>query len=286
MAELAGDLVRLRPASRADVPALARIRATPEVYEYWRGGDDLVAAVEQDLAEPGVRAYVIEHEGAVVGWIQCEAEEDPEYRHASIDVYLDPAVRGQGLGPDAVRTLARHLVAEHGHHRITIDPAARNTAAIRAYAKVGFKPVGVLRRYERAADGTWQDGLLMDLLADELTASAASTSIAEFPAPIGGTMEFVQIVEFSTSKIDEVQSALAEYRDKRTAAGAEMPLQVLECQDRDRANTFVAIVRFSSAEKAMENSDHPDTAAMAQHLMTLCDGPPTFRNLDLVSDTV
>ena len=42
------------------------------------------------------------------------------------------------------------------------------SAAIRCYAKVGFRPVGVLRRYERGLDGTWHDGLLMDLLADEL----------------------------------------------------------------------------------------------------------------------
>ena len=64
--------------------------------------------------------------------------------------------------------LARHLVDDLGHHRLTIDPAAANTRAIRAYEKAGFRAVGVMRRYERAPDGTWRDGLLMDLLADEL----------------------------------------------------------------------------------------------------------------------
>jgi aminoglycoside 6'-N-acetyltransferase len=51
---------------------------------------------------------------------------------------------------------------------LTIDPAAANETAIRVYTKVGFRPVGVLRNYERAADGTWHDGLLMDLLEGEL----------------------------------------------------------------------------------------------------------------------
>src|SRR3954453_3388267 len=37
------------------------------------------------------------------------------------------------------------------------------------YEKVGFKPVGVMRLYERGKDGTYHDGLLMDLLAGELT---------------------------------------------------------------------------------------------------------------------
>jgi aminoglycoside 6'-N-acetyltransferase len=124
--------------------------------------------VEEDFAEAGIHPYVIELTGDVVGWIQWQAEEDPDYRHASIDIYVDPAVRGRGIGPDAVATLAHHLFTEHGHHRIEIDPAAHNAAAIRAYTKVGFRPVGITRRSERDSDGTWHDGLLMDLLADEL----------------------------------------------------------------------------------------------------------------------
>jgi len=64
--------------------------------------------------------------------------------------------------------MARHFIEERGHHRLTIDPAAENAAAIRCYEKVGFRSVGVLRNYEQGPDGTWHDGLLMELLADEL----------------------------------------------------------------------------------------------------------------------
>ncbi|MEV4489711.1 GNAT family protein [Micromonospora coxensis] len=165
---LRGRSVTLRPVTDADVPALAAIRATPEVRRWWRGGDDQVAAVRADLADDGLTVYAIEHDGRVVGAIQWYAESDPDYRHAGLDVFLDPEVRGAGLGGDAIRTLARHLFDDHGHHRLVIDPAAANTAAIRAYAKVGFRPVGVMRRYERAEDGTWHDGLLMDMLAGDL----------------------------------------------------------------------------------------------------------------------
>jgi aminoglycoside 6'-N-acetyltransferase len=165
---LQGAQVRLRAAIEADVPELARIRATPEVQRWWRGGEDLNAAVADDLAQPDIETFVIEHGRRVVGAIQWQAETEPDYRHASIDIYLDPAVHGRGLGSDAVRTLARHLIANHGHHRLVIDPAADNTAAIRSYTKVGFRPVGVMRRYELGLDGSWHDGLLMDLLADEL----------------------------------------------------------------------------------------------------------------------
>ncbi|MFC8298624.1 GNAT family N-acetyltransferase [Micromonospora orduensis] len=165
---LRGRAVILRPATVEDVPALAAIRAAPEVRRWWRGGDDLAESVRADLGDDDLALYAIEHDGRVIGAIQWYAESDPDYRHASLDIFLDPAVRGEGLGGDAIRTLARHLIDEYGHHRFTVDPAAANSAAIRAYAKAGFRPVGVLRRYERGEDGRWHDGLLMDLLADDL----------------------------------------------------------------------------------------------------------------------
>jgi aminoglycoside 6'-N-acetyltransferase len=166
---LHGTQVTLRPPTDADIPELARIRATPEVYQRWRGGDDLVTAVMEDLGEPGSTTLVVEFQSRVVGAVQWHAEEEPDYRHAAIDIYLDPKDHGRGLGTDAVRAVARHLIEDHGHHRITIDPAADNAAAIRCYTKVGFRAVGVMRRYERGPDGEWHDGLLMDLLAEDLT---------------------------------------------------------------------------------------------------------------------
>jgi aminoglycoside 6'-N-acetyltransferase len=165
---LHGASVILRPADRSDVPELVRIRQTPEVHRHWRGGDDMVAEVEKDFDEPDSIAYVIELENRVVGWIQYEAEDEPDYRHASLDIYVDPAVHGRGVGTDALRTLARHLIVDHGHHRLVIDPAADNAPAIRSYSKIGFRPVGIMRQAERGNDGTWHDSLLMDLLADEL----------------------------------------------------------------------------------------------------------------------
>ncbi|BEL02622.1 GNAT family protein [Actinoplanes sichuanensis] len=166
---LNGELVRLRPATRDDVPALAEIRKTPEVYGRWGGGADLAAEVAEGLDDPDTEVYTIVHREQVVGAVQWSEEADPDYRHAGIDIYLSPTVHGLGLGTDTVRTVARHLIHGLGHHRLVIDPAADNEAAIRCYAKVGFRPVGVMRRYERGPDGTWHDGMLMDLLADDLT---------------------------------------------------------------------------------------------------------------------
>ncbi|MYW22031.1 GNAT family N-acetyltransferase [Streptomyces sp. SID2955] len=169
MTVLQGALVVIRPTRAEDVPALALIRATDEVRARWRGGDDLGADIAADLEDPDCNCLTVHHQQRIVGMIQWYSEEEPDYRHAGIDIFLDPAVHGSGLGTDAVRTLARHLVDDHGYHRLVIDPAADNASAIRCYEKVGFRPVGIMRQYERGQDGTWHDGLLMDLLATELT---------------------------------------------------------------------------------------------------------------------
>ncbi|UQX89463.1 GNAT family N-acetyltransferase [Jatrophihabitans telluris] len=164
---LHGELVRLRPVRGSDVSELLRILRTEEVWRRW--GEE-GARPGWPFDDPDAVRYAILRHDAVRGLIQYEEETEPMYRHASIDIFLDPAVHGQGLGRDSVRTVVRHLLGARGHHRIVIDPAADNEAAIRCYSAVGFRPVGLMRRYELAPDGSgWHDGLLMDLLAGEVT---------------------------------------------------------------------------------------------------------------------
>jgi aminoglycoside 6'-N-acetyltransferase len=67
-----------------------------------------------------------------------------------------------------VRVLCEHLIDDRGFHRLVIDPEVENAAAIACYRKVGFRDVGVMRQYSRDRFGAWKDGLLLDLLADEL----------------------------------------------------------------------------------------------------------------------
>jgi len=165
-ATLRGSRVVLRPVAARDRARLREILAEPEVARWWGPGP--VDGSVDELYDESVVAFAIEVEGQVVGAVQYAEDDDPDYRHAGIDVFLSAAAQGRGLGRDAVRTLARYLLDVRGHHRLTIDPSAANERAIRAYGAVGFRPVGVMRQYERGHDGTWHDGLLMDLLAGEL----------------------------------------------------------------------------------------------------------------------
>jgi aminoglycoside 6'-N-acetyltransferase len=156
--------VILRPLEPGDVAELRRIRAAPEVIQWWDRVEDGFPLSD----EPEATRLTIEVDGAVAGMVQFSEEEEPKYRHASVDLFVDPALHGRGLGAEAVKRVVRLLIEERGHHRITIDPATGNVAAIRAYEKAGFKPVGVMRKSERDADGEgWHDSLLMELLAEE-----------------------------------------------------------------------------------------------------------------------
>jgi RimJ/RimL family protein N-acetyltransferase len=154
----------LRPLAKGDEEELLRIHATPEVARWWGEPEEGFPWTD----EPESTRMVIEIDGAVVGLIQFCEETEPKYRHASIDLFLDPALHGRGFGEEAVRRVTAQLVEERDHHRITIDPATHNVAAIRAYEKAGFKPVGVMRRYERDTEGEgWHDGLLMEFVVEQ-----------------------------------------------------------------------------------------------------------------------
>ena len=164
---LRGRSVVLRPLRADDVERVTGIQAEPGVARWWGPPDEAELRRQAD-GSADEKALAIETQGELVGLIQYHEEDEPDFRHAGIDIFLTGRAQGRGLGTDAVRTLARYLIDERGHHRLTIDPAADNAAAIRAYEKVGFRAFGVMREYWRSPDGVWRDGLLLDLLAREL----------------------------------------------------------------------------------------------------------------------
>ena len=167
--ELRGDRVVLRPLAEADVTRLVELGAHPEVARWWPGLTREHVLEKARGEDDGAVVFAIVAEKDVAGMVQYFEETDEDYRHASIDLFLGAPYQDRGLGTDTVRTMVRHLIEDRGHHRVTIDPAATNERAVRCYEKAGFKRVGVMRQYWLAPDGTWQDGVLLDLLASELS---------------------------------------------------------------------------------------------------------------------
>jgi aminoglycoside 6'-N-acetyltransferase len=171
--ELHGDRVVLRPLEEDDVDRIVELGADPDVEQWWRGLTREHVLQKARGEDEGVAVFAILADGEVAGMIQHHEETDEEYRSAGIDLFLGTPYQDRGLGTDAVRTMARHLIHDRGHHRLTIDPAAHNERAIRCYEKVGFKRVGIMREYWLDPDRVWRDGVLLDLLARELPAADA-----------------------------------------------------------------------------------------------------------------
>jgi hypothetical protein len=99
------------------------------------------------------------------------------------------------------------------------------------------------------------------------------------PEPGSVMAAFVQIVEFSTSRIDEVMAlgdAMRAQREEGTVRRGTFT------SDRDRPNYYLTVIEFDSYESAMENSNRPETAEFASKMAALCDGPPRFYNLDVM----
>jgi hypothetical protein len=95
-------------------------------------------------------------------------------------------------------------------------------------------------------------------------------------------MPFIQIIEYKTKRIDELNAALDDWLE--ATKGKRAASRGVQTKDRDASNTYVQIVEFPSYEDAMANSDLPETSAFAEKLASFCDGPPTFRNLDVVRE--
>jgi aminoglycoside 6'-N-acetyltransferase len=154
------DKVELQALDVAHVAPLRAIHQQPGVTRWW-------GPMERDFPfdEAEATRFAIVVDGVVAGLVQYGEEEWPDYRHAWIDIFVADDLVGRGIGTEVVQRVARMLIEERGHHRITIDPAPDNVAAVRAYEKAGFKLVGTQKRaYRETRTGEWRDELLMELV--------------------------------------------------------------------------------------------------------------------------
>jgi RimJ/RimL family protein N-acetyltransferase len=160
---LAGERMTLRAPAAADAAPLLGILAEPEVSRWWVGyGPD---RIREEILESG-NALVMDIEGQCAGAIFLYPEDDPEYLHVVIHLFLGAQWYGKRYGAEALAIVITHL-ASKGHHRFTLDPNVNNAPAIRSYERLGFRRVGVLREYQLRPDGTHEDGLLMDLVLSD-----------------------------------------------------------------------------------------------------------------------
>lgn len=125
-----GRLTALRPAGAHDVDRLVAWHAEPEVARFWDDETFSRTQMKERLAREDVEAWIVEEAGEPVGYLHAH--------ETGLDMFLIPSARGRGLGPDAARAMAEHLLHEHGREQVTADPYAWNEGAVRAWERAGF----------------------------------------------------------------------------------------------------------------------------------------------------
>lgn len=95
-------------------------------------------------------------------------------------------------------------------------------------------------------------------------------------------MKFVQIIDYKTERPDGMNELMDKWveqtKGKRTATHS------LVGKDRSDASHYVEIVEFPSHEEAVKNSHLPETDRIFQEMVELCDGMPSFTDLDVIRD--
>ncbi|MGC9397954.1 MAG: GNAT family N-acetyltransferase [Anaerolineae bacterium] len=176
-----GNIVRLRPPEREDLPLFVEWLSNPEMRNYltiryishaleeqWferlladtsGGAPDRLHFVIETLEETPRPIGVISLEN--INWRDREAE-------VGITVG-DSDFWGRGYGTDAMRTMLEIGFRWFNLHRIFLRVIEDNTRAVRSYEKCGFHHEGRLREAV-FIDGEYKDTLVMGMLAKELPA--------------------------------------------------------------------------------------------------------------------
>jgi aminoglycoside 6'-N-acetyltransferase len=133
-------LTAVRRADEHDARLLVQWHADPEIGRYWDYETYTHEQMLERLRGDEVESFIIEEGARPVGFLQVWRDDDAD-DGGGIDMFLIPGARRRGLGPDAVRAVARHLCDVRGWRRVTVDPYLWNESAVRAWERSGFRAV-------------------------------------------------------------------------------------------------------------------------------------------------
>jgi len=160
-----GSALLLRPPREADVELLHDLLASPDVGRWFH--PRTLEQAHDEWLDPQALAWALEVDGHCVGLVQVEEEDDPDYRHAALQVFVAPEAWGRGIASAGLTAACDWLVGPRGHHRLTLDPERANGSGLRLAERLGFRRVGVLERYwwDHAFD-RWADAVLMERIEE------------------------------------------------------------------------------------------------------------------------
>jgi spore coat polysaccharide biosynthesis protein SpsF (cytidylyltransferase family)/RimJ/RimL family protein N-acetyltransferase len=134
--------VTLRPATVADALALWRWRSDPQTRRASFDEADITLDhhrrwLDESLARPDRRIDIVLVDGADAGMVRLDLEGD----RAVVSINVAPEWRGRGVGPAALRAVARRALDELEPAVLVAKIKRENLASRRAFARAGFRVV-------------------------------------------------------------------------------------------------------------------------------------------------
>lgn len=142
-------LYGIRAVTEDDLPMIAAWLAEPHAAAWWGDVAAEIAEIRGHMESESVEPLIVELDGRPIAYLQSydpHLEDDHPYGDQpfgtlGIDLTIGPPeLLGIGHGSAIARQFTDALF-EEGAPRVVIDPDPRNTRAIRAYEKAGFRPI-------------------------------------------------------------------------------------------------------------------------------------------------
>ena len=125
----------LRPPADSDAGPLLTILTEPEVARWWVGYTP--ARIRDEILEPG-HALVMEIDGRCAGAIFLYPNDDPEYLHVVIHLFLGAHWYGRRFGAEALAIVIAHL--DVGASSLHTRPEHQQRASDPELRAVGLSP--------------------------------------------------------------------------------------------------------------------------------------------------
>jgi N-acetyltransferase len=176
---LTGRFVELAPATLDDARELRIALDHDHVWQHLAGGplpdDSTARGWVTSVLDRGWFPWTVRllrdagerHAGHVVGWTSYLEIAPNDARLEIGNTAYDPGVWGSVVNPESKLLLLSYAFDELHVGRVQLKTDIRNHRSQQAIARLGATYEGVLRRYQRRADGSVRDTVMFSITAEE-----------------------------------------------------------------------------------------------------------------------